>query len=115
MAARGRRPALYDGLAVARVLLARPDSPRDRKDNAVAELTELKIAKERGALVLREAAEGALSTTIGAARAAILRLPNDAIQRGVPVQYEEILRGLVEGVLTGLVVETAGAGKGNRR
>jgi hypothetical protein len=74
-------------------------SARERKDLALAILTELRIEKERGALVLRDAADGVLATWQAAVRAAILRLPTDAIRRGVPRDHETLLRQLVEDVL----------------
>ena len=48
---RGRKPAQYDLVAVARTLISQPDSPRDEKDRAQAELTRLKVSREKGDLV----------------------------------------------------------------
>jgi hypothetical protein len=100
--ARGRRPALFDGLAVAKVLIGRPDNPRDEKDRAIAELTRLRIAKFRGELVLLTEADAALASQQAAVRSAILRLPAAAVQRGVPREHEALLRGLTHEVLHAL-------------
>jgi hypothetical protein len=66
------------------------------------EYTELKIARERGLLIPREAVAMLDAARQSSARAAMLRLPVDALQRGVPREYEPILRDLAEGVLTAL-------------
>lgn len=65
-------------------------------------LTTLKIRQLRGELIQREAASLALDRIRGSMRAAILRLPTDAIQRGVPTEFEAVLRDLVDGALTTL-------------
>jgi phage terminase Nu1 subunit (DNA packaging protein) len=79
-------------LTMERALLAR----------AQRRLAVLRTRKLRGELVLREAADAALSTMQAGARAAILRLPTDALQRGVPREHEALLRELCEGVLNSL-------------
>jgi hypothetical protein len=53
VAARGRQPALYDALDVARVLINWPESARDSRDRAQAELLTLRLRRELGELVDR--------------------------------------------------------------
>lgn len=65
-------------------------------------LTNLKIRQLRGLLVSKEAVALLDAQRQASVRAAILRLPSDAVQRGIPVQHEPILRDLAEGVLAAL-------------
>lgn len=74
-------------------------SARERKDTALAILTELRIEKERGALVPFDTADAVVAAWQAAVRAAVLRLPTDAIRRGVPREHEALLRELAEDVL----------------
>ncbi len=65
-------------------------------------LTNLKIRQLRGLLVSKEAVSLLDGQRQASVRAAILRLPSDAVQRGIPVLHEPILRDLAEGVLAAL-------------
>jgi phage terminase Nu1 subunit (DNA packaging protein) len=78
--------------------------------------TAIKIRQLRGALIPREAVVLLDGQRQSSVRAAILRLPSDAVQRGVPQDCEGTLRDLVEGVLSSLAAmtwsDTQGAAEG---
>ncbi len=80
----------------------KPQMPRDRRDLAVARLNELRLRRERRELVPRRSVGLLYAAVQQAVRAAVLRLPTDALQRGVPAEHEAVLRDLAAGVLNTL-------------
>lgn len=77
-------------------------SERARLARAQRHLAVLKIQQLRGALIPRESVSLLDAQRQASVRAAILRLPSDALQRGLPLEHEVLMRDLAEGVLATL-------------
>jgi phage terminase Nu1 subunit (DNA packaging protein) len=75
---------------------------RARLARAQRRLTILKIRQLRGALIPRDAVVLLDAKRQASVRSAVLRLPTEALQRGVPAEHEALLRELAENVLTTL-------------
>ena len=69
-------------------------------------LKSLRIRQLKGVLIPRESTDLIYSRVQASVRAAVLRLPVDAIQRGIPGDYEETLREIAEGILASLTAAT---------
>lgn len=67
------------------------DDPRDRKDNADADLKELELAERKGQLVPREEAEGWFADACMRVRGRLLSLPHHIASRVVGLTYPERL------------------------
>lgn len=82
---KGRRPSTYALEHVVPAYIAHRErqvsgqeaSPRDRRDLSVATLNELRIARERGDVVERDAVVLAGRSVVETARTRLLRLPAD--------------------------------------
>lgn len=96
----GRNPALFDVIAVARVLLNRPDSPRDDRDRSQAELNRLRLSRERGLLLPRDQVIAEGSAYVAATSARIRALGPRLVGSGlVASSAEGKLAELLEDVL----------------
>jgi hypothetical protein len=91
---RGRRAATYDGYSLVPVYLAQVEKKLHgdrlnaeqqgaRRDRTVADLNELKLAEQRGALVRRDQVIRDGKTLVLACRAHLLRLPHALGRAGV--------------------------------
>lgn len=104
----GRRHSTYDGPTVVAAYLARQErmltgsneSPRDRKDRSQAELNELRLARERRALLPRENVIRDGQGYIKATTANLRTIPSRAVRAGlVPAAQEADLATLIEDAL----------------
>jgi|SRR3990172_9444271 len=106
----GRRAALYDLLAVAKVLLARPEDARQERDRAQAALLRLRVAREERFLLPAAAVARDGRGVVQTATLRLLKLPSDLVRLGVvPAEREELVEAVVREALDELSrLETIG-------
>jgi phage terminase Nu1 subunit (DNA packaging protein) len=88
---KGRRRSMYALESIVPAYLAYRDrqvtgrevTPRDRRDLSVAGLNELRLARERGDLIEKDAIMRAGRGVVETARARLLRLPADLRRAGI--------------------------------
>ena len=97
---RGPKASIYDLVAVARVLISRPEDAREERDRAQAALLRLRVAREERALLpavdVARDGRGVVQT----ATARLLKLPSDLVRLGVvPAEREELVEAVVREAL----------------
>jgi len=86
---KGPKGAIYDPLAVARVLIQKPEDAREARDRAQAEWMQLRIAKERRELLPRGEVVRAGRGIVQTVTSRLLRLPADLVHlAGLPAKRE---------------------------
>jgi hypothetical protein len=92
--AAGRRPAKYDPVAVACVLLGRPQDAQDARaarDKAQAEWLRLRVSRERGDVFPRAAVIRAGRAVIDVVRTRLQRIPAELVRAGAVLPDGELI------------------------
>ena len=103
------KPALYDVAAIRAWRAERlthvpaPAPGRERKDAALAELAEIRVAKARGELILASEAIAVARDLAETVKAAVLAVPRRAVLAGLPQEHEARVKALLIEALRGLV------------
>jgi len=101
---RGTRGATYDAVAVVgaylayqeRKLTGRTESPKDRRDTAIAVWTELRISRERRVLLQRDEVVADGRTYIGAVQARLRAIAPRLRQQGIDEPIAATVEGSIE-------------------
>jgi hypothetical protein len=103
----GPKPAVYDLVAIARMLINRPEDSRMTRDAAQAEWLQLRIQKERRELLPAGEVQRAGRGLVHAATARLLRLGADMVRLGViPAKKQGEVDAVVREALESLAALT---------